>query len=111
MIPNQVQPLISEMVNRIVAGFDPEEIILFGSQARGEAGKDSDVDLAVIFSSLPGRHMDRAVEIHRCLHGMGISKDIIVLTRQDYEEQKPWVGTIGRIVARDGKVLYKKAES
>lgn len=103
--------MISEIVSRIVSEFDPEAVILFGSQARGEAGQDSDVDLAVIFSSLPGRRMDRAVEIYRCLHGVGVSKDIIVLTRQDYEEQKPWVGTIGHIVARDGKVLYKKAES
>ncbi len=111
MSPNQVEPLISEIVSRIVSGFDPEAVILFGPQARGQASPDSDVDLAVIFSSLPGRRMDRAVEIHRRLHGVGISKDIIVLTRKDYEEQKPWVGTIGHIIARDGKLLYQKAES
>ena len=38
---------IDRMVQRIVAKFRPEQVILFGSHARGEAGPDSDVDLLV----------------------------------------------------------------
>jgi len=48
----QTQPLwtatpekIAEAVRRIVAAVSPVRIILFGSQARGEGGRDSDVDL------------------------------------------------------------------
>lgn len=33
--------IIWVMVERIVAGFSPERVILFGSQARGEAGPHS----------------------------------------------------------------------
>jgi len=33
------------MVKRIVKKFQPEQVILFGSHARGNAGPDSDVDL------------------------------------------------------------------
>jgi predicted nucleotidyltransferase len=36
------------MVERIVKRFSPEQVILFGSQARGDAGPDSDVDLLVV---------------------------------------------------------------
>ena len=43
-----VKVAIREMVRRIVKQFDPEKIILFGSQARGDAGPDSDVDLLVV---------------------------------------------------------------
>jgi uncharacterized protein len=39
---------ISEMVRRIVEGFHPDKIILFGSYARGAAGPDSDADLLVV---------------------------------------------------------------
>jgi len=39
---------IQKMVERIVAQFRPEKVILFGSQARGDAGPDSDVDLLVV---------------------------------------------------------------
>jgi hypothetical protein len=45
-IPTQAQ--IDRMVKRIVKQFDPEQIILFGSQPRGDAGPDSDVDLLVV---------------------------------------------------------------
>jgi len=36
------------MVERIVARFSPEKIILFGAHARGGAGPDSDVDLLLV---------------------------------------------------------------
>ena len=39
---------IELMVERLVDRFDPDQIILFGSQARGTAGPGSDVDLLVI---------------------------------------------------------------
>jgi uncharacterized protein len=40
---------IEEMVRLIADRFSPEKIILFGSHARGEAGRDSDIDLLVLF--------------------------------------------------------------
>ncbi len=97
------------MVNRIVSGFHPEKVILFGSYARGEAGPDSDVDLAVIFPDIQGRRLDKAVEIGVALHGMGVPKDVIVLTQKDYEEQKDLIGTMGNILAKEGKVLYLRS--
>jgi predicted nucleotidyltransferase len=47
---SSVTPNIDSMVQRIVNKFHPEKIILFGSQARGTAGPDSDVDLLVVMS-------------------------------------------------------------
>ncbi|MFZ4703922.1 MAG: nucleotidyltransferase domain-containing protein [Candidatus Methylumidiphilus sp.] len=38
------------MVDIIVREADPEQIILFGSRARGDARPDSDVDLLIIES-------------------------------------------------------------
>ena len=35
---------ISIMTERIVQGFDPLQIILFGSQSRGDADEQSDID-------------------------------------------------------------------
>lgn len=106
MTPTQAQGIIREMVDRIVRGFSPEQVILFGSYARGEAGPDSDVDLAVIFPNLKGRRIDKAVQIGVALHEMMVPKDIVVLTRQDYEDQKDVFGTISHALAQEGKVLY-----
>ena len=38
-----------------------ERAVLFGSRARGDAGKDSDYDVAVFLTDMP----DRAVELNR----------------------------------------------
>jgi predicted nucleotidyltransferase len=38
-----VRTAINRMVKRIVAKFQPQQVILFGSQARGDARADSDV--------------------------------------------------------------------
>ena len=40
--------MIDAMVRQIVEQFDPDRIVLFGSHARGTAGRDSDVDLLVV---------------------------------------------------------------
>jgi predicted nucleotidyltransferase len=45
MAPSLVPP---ELLDPIVAHFKPQRVILFGSHARGEAGRDSDIDLLVI---------------------------------------------------------------
>jgi len=40
--------VLDEMVQVIVREVDPEQVILFGSQASGLASSDSDVDLVVV---------------------------------------------------------------
>ena len=38
----------SDLLDRVVAYFDPRRVILFGSRARGQAKPHSDLDLAII---------------------------------------------------------------
>jgi len=40
--------ILNKATDRLVAGFHPQRIILFGSQARGTADEHSDVDLLVV---------------------------------------------------------------
>ncbi len=47
-LPERVAQAIDGMVRILVERFEPEQIILFGSCARGTAGPDSDVDLMVV---------------------------------------------------------------
>ena len=40
--------VLDDVVQRVVAVAQPERIVLFGSAARGEMGRHSDVDLLVV---------------------------------------------------------------
>jgi predicted nucleotidyltransferase len=81
------------MVRGIVSRFHPDRIMLFGSQARGDAGPDSDVDLLVVMP-VEGSKREKAVEIGVALHGIRLPKDIIVTTPEEFEWRKEVAGTI-----------------
>lgn len=104
----RVQAVIQEMVRRIVEGFHPDKVILFGSHARGEAGPDSDVDLMVVMP-VEGSRRRKAVEIGAALGVTGVPKDILVITPADATRYRSIVGTIIRPAFLEGKVLYERA--
>jgi uncharacterized protein len=101
------QRQIQKIVNRIVERFHPEQIILFGSQARGDAGPDSDVDLLVVMP-VEGSKREKQLEIRMALHDIHVPKDVIVSTPEEFAWRKEIVGTIERPAARQGKVLYAR---
>lgn len=102
-----VEEVIQEMARRIVEKFDPEQIVLFGSRARGTTGFDSDVDLLVVMP-VSGSKREEAVEIGITLMDLPVPKDIIVVTPEEVERRRDIVGTIIYWALREGKVLYAR---
>jgi uncharacterized protein len=105
---SEVQITIAEMVRRIVARFHPERIVLYGSHARGTAGPHSDVDLLVVMKP-NGSKRRRAVEIHGLLAGMGVPKDVIVVTPEEFDAYRDAPGTVIRTAWQEGKILHDRA--
>ena len=109
--PQVTDDLLSDMVRAIVAEVDPEQVILFGSRARGDARKDSDVDLVVVESAPFGKERSRrreAVRLWRALSGLGVAKDILVYSRDEVEY---WRDSLNHVLARalrEGRVLYER---
>ena len=99
------QNLLDEIIRRVVAIAQPDQIILFGSAARGQMGPDSDVDLLVVKSGVPHRRR-LAQAIHRNLFGIGVPVDIIVVTPEDIQAFQDKVGTIIGPALKEGKLLY-----
>lgn len=99
-------PVLAEMVRRLVAALQPERIYLFGSHARGDSTLDSDFDLVVVVgqSSLPRYRRDQ--EAFRALVGVGASKDVIVLTREEFDRKRTVVCSLPATVEREGILLY-----
>ena len=108
MTGTEAEKRIGEMVSRIVARFDPDRVILFGSYARGDAGPDSDVDLLVI-KSVEGSRREERIRIGAALHGVGLAKDVVVATPEDVERHGNLVGTVLRAALHGGKVLYERS--
>ncbi|HVS39070.1 MAG TPA: nucleotidyltransferase domain-containing protein [Gemmataceae bacterium] len=104
---NTVQTQINRMVQRIVRKFRPQQVILFGSHARGDAGPDSDVDLLVVMD-FEGSAFNKGLEVRHALHDILFPKDIIVTRPEDFAWRKEVVGTIEWPAAREGKVLYAR---
>ena len=102
-----VQAQIDRMVKRIARKFRPQQVILFGSHARGDAGPDSDADLLVVMD-LEGPAREKRLEIRQALHSILVPKDIIVTRPEDFAWRKEVVGTIEWPAAREGKVLYAR---
>jgi len=107
--PNQttVHQHIDRIVNRVVRRFRPDRIILFGSQARGDAGPDSDIDLLVVMS-VEGSVSEKGLEISLALPVLPVAVDLIVTTPEAFDWRKDVVGTIEWPATREGKVLYAR---
>ena len=99
---------ISEMVDRIVSRFDPDQVLLFGSQARGSASEWSDVDLLVVMGDGADKHQV-AIEIRRSLGDLLVSKDIVVTTPDEISQRGHVVGTVLHAAIREGRVLYERS--
>ncbi len=106
MIPEDV---LREAVSRLVRRFRPHKVILFGSQARGNADSKSDVDLLVVCPLGGRRRRDMMVEMDLALNGLGIARDIVILTPEEYERDREIPGTIARPAFLEGKVLYDRS--
>lgn len=102
-----IEVYLKEAVRRIIEKFNPEKIILFGSYAYGQPTADSDMDLMVIMNTEEKPHK-RAVPLRKALKGIGIPKDIIVKTPEEFDRFKNIVGTVIYPAAHKGKVLYER---
>jgi len=108
MADTTTEQAIEMMVQRLVARFDPEQIILFGSQVRGTAAPGSDVDLLVIMP-VSGSKRAKQLEMRLALHDIAVPKDIILATPDEVARRRDIVGTIIRPALREGKVLYARS--
>jgi len=99
---------LAEATRRLVEGFDPERIILFGSQARGEAEDRSDIDLVVLFDRIDNRYETEARMI-AALRGLRVPVDLISYTVAEFEREQSLKSAVARPAAREGTVLYERA--
>jgi predicted nucleotidyltransferase len=101
------QDLLAIMADRIVTGFQPLKVILFGSRARADARPDSDADLLVVMASAPDKRA-LAVEMRRSVRDVPLAKDIIVTTPEELARRGELPGSVLRAALREGRVIFER---
>ena len=96
---------IRAAVKRLSADPLPQRIILFGSQARGDADAGSDIDLLVVESEVPNRAAEM-VRLRRLLRPLPAAFDILVYTQQELDTWGKEPGSALYWAVKEGKVLH-----
>lgn len=96
------------IVGDIVAAFDPLQIVLFGSVARGDDGPDSDIDLLVV---LP--HVDPSTR-HELMSAMSLALsvplavDFFPTDPREFARRRDVIGSLHYWPAREGRTVYER---
>ena len=93
------------IVQRVVDVVHPLRIILFGSAARGEPGKDSDIDILVVMPEGTPR-LATAEKLHMRMFGIPAAIDFLVATPSDLERNRDNIGLVYRTILKEGRELY-----
>jgi len=97
---------LPEILRRIVDAYRPVQVYLFGSEARGDAGDDSDLDLAVI---VPDDASDRRVSPRTAaevLWGLDRGADVVVFRESDFAARRDVIASLPWTIHREGTLLH-----
>jgi len=80
--------IITEIADRILKGYHPKKVILFGSYAYGEPTEDSDIDLLII-KNTDKKPLDRWIEVKRLLRDVSRTVPVspLVYTEKEIEQR------------------------
>lgn len=106
-----LDPIIEEIVLAVVEAAAPEQIILFGSSARGARGPDSDVDLLVVEKEASFHQGSRWAEsgrIRKALWKFPVPIDVLIFTPEEVDKWKDSTNHIIGRSCREGRVVYRQ---
>ena len=100
------QKILDDIIRRVVDVAQPERIILFGSAARGEIGRHSDVDLLIVKE---GGDANLRARIYERLYGVRVAVDAILVSPSDVERYKNSHALVIKPALLEGRVVYEAA--
>ena len=101
--------IIEEVKNRLIKVYDPVAIYLFGSYAWGNPDDDSDLDLLIVVEKSDEKSYKRPIHGYKALRGLDISKDLIIKTKDEFEQISNDITTLGYKIKKEGTLIYARA--
>jgi len=99
-------PVLTDLVNRLVTAFQPDRIYFFGSKARGDDGSDSDYDLMVVVPDEASPERRRSRLAYRGLRGTGVAVDVLVWTRSAFDSRRHLRASLSSTVIAEETLVY-----
>jgi predicted nucleotidyltransferase len=100
-------PYMDKIIPIIVSLASPDQIILFGSYARGENTEKSDVDLLVIKKDLKnGPNIIDAIYMAFYKNKIMVPVDLLAIDYNKYVKINNEIGCIYKTIKEQGKVVY-----
>ena len=103
-----IKPVLNDITAKIVEKFDPLKIILFGSFARGNPHKWSDLDIMVVFEDKIDDCFEKATEIRKHINDIHFGKDIVAVGKDVFVKNINETGYIYYYANKYGRVLYER---
>lgn len=100
---------IDEAVRRLVKTYNPLKIYLFGSYAWGTPNEDSDLDFLVVIKESSERSYKRPIAGYGAMRGLMIPTDILVYTKDEFNDWSKNITKISYKIKNEGEILYAKA--
>lgn len=99
------EAVIAESGRRLAAAAPPRSrVILFGSHARGDAGRHSDLDFLVIEPNVEDV-VEESVRLRRALRGLLIAADIVVVSEDEASAWRDVHGSVIHAALAEGRPL------
>jgi predicted nucleotidyltransferase len=100
-----IRPILARVIER----WQPLQIWLFGSRARGENRADSDWDLLAVVPDCPEpADFDDPMTVWRVKREPGISSDLVVYRTSDFNEDRSVPNTLAYSTSIDGLLVYER---
>ena len=99
--------IVTEIADRILKGYHPKKVILFGSYAYGEPTEESDVDLLII-KNTDKKPLDRWIEVKRLLRDVSRTVPVspLVYTEKEIEQRLARNDFFIEEIFEKGEILY-----
>ena len=98
---------VQAVVQRLIQLARPRKIILFGSYIRGDATRDSDLDVLVVTDDKVASPRRESVRLRNAVSDINMPMDILVVPYRRFEALRQKIGLIYREADRHGKVVYE----